>query len=270
MRSRVRPVLMALAAATAALALSTGYAAAGGPTSVLIVNPVTGETGALYVTDRNYQVLQDSLAPAPGISVERPPQLSAGHGTPAINITWLIHDVSVWRVDRVRLDLKYVWVQTDMLAEGTTPFDGSGEWHVAADADAVLGVLDDLGVLSDTGPTDVSKAAAGSLGGTGQTGVNASAAAAADQPVTSTPAPSLPGWQWIAGAAAGGIALGAIGRPTVAAILRRRESGPRQQLVDVESPDRAERDSGKADANPAKAPPLVLNLGDLDPADLPR
>jgi hypothetical protein len=270
MRMRVRPILMALAVTATTMALTAGQAAAGGPTSVLVVNPMTGETGALYVADSNYQVLEDALAPAARISVERPPQLSGGPGTPAINITWLIHDVSVWRVDRVRLDLKYVWVQTNLLADGTTPFDGSGEWHVAADPDAVLEVLGELGVLPDTGVPDVSSAAAGSLDGVAGLGVNEPFAAADDRPVAATPAPTVPGWQWIAVAAAGGIAIGAVGRPTLASTVWRRTAGPRQQLIDLEPPESSEQNSGQADPDPAKAPALVFDLGDLYPADLPR
>ena len=252
------------------MVVSAGHAAAGGPTSVLVVNPATGETGALYVTDGNYQVLEDALAPAPGISVDRPPQLSAGPGTPAINITWLIHDVSVWRIDHIRLDLKYVWVQTNVMADGAYPNDGSGKWHVASDADAVIGVLDQLGVLPDGGTEVASESAVGSLIGEGNHSGMTEPGVAAAEPVNPVPAATVSGWQWIAVAGAGGIALGAIGRPTVAAIMRRRESGPRQQLVDLDSPDRAQRDSGQADANPAEAPPLVLDLGDLHPADLSR
>jgi hypothetical protein len=71
-------------------------------------------------------------------------------------------------------------------------------------------------------------------------------------------------------AAAGGIALGAVGRAALAAFLRRRESGPRQHLVDLEPPESSEQGSGQADPNPAKAPSLVLDLGDLYPADVPR
>lgn len=267
MRIRVRPILMALAVTATTMALSAGHAAAGGPTSVLIVNPMTGETGALYASDRHYQVLQDALAPAPNISVERPAQLSGGPGTPAINITWLIHDVSVWRVDRVRLEFKYVWVQTSELTDGTMPLNGTDAWHVASDSQAVLEVLDDLGVLPGQDSADADKD--GSLDGTGQLGADESAAAD-ERPVVATPAPSLPGWQWIAAAAASGIALGAMGRPALAAVLRRRPSGLRQQFVDIDPPDDAQQDSGQPDADPAKAPSLVLDLGDLNPADLPR
>ena len=265
MRSRIRPILMALAVTATATALSTGQAAAGGPTSVLVVNPVTGEAGALYATDGNYQALQEALEPARGVSVEQPPGLSGGPGSSAINITWLVHDVAVWRVDHVRVDPKYVWVQTNVMGDGVTPFDGNGQWHVAADPAAVLDVLDELGVLPDTPPATNGLSAAESLGVTEE-----SVGASEPDAAAATPTPTVPGWQWIAVAAVAGIALGATGRPALAGILRRRASGPHQQLVDLVPPERTEPGSGQPDPDPAKAPSLVLDLGNLDPADLSR
>jgi hypothetical protein len=262
---RIRLVPAALAAATIAL-FCAGHAAAGGPTSVIVVNPVTGEAGALYYDDPDYQLLQEALEPWPDGWVEQPGQLSAGPGTAALNITWLIHDVSVWRVDHIRLDLKYVWVQTNLATEGTVPYDGGGQsWHVAADAQAVVDVLDRLGVLPDewkqSSGSDINRIGADELLNTGP----------ATEPKAQPAEPNIvPDWQWIAAAAAGGIALGVGGRPAVRAILRRREASPRQQLVDVTPPERSELDSGQADPDPAKAASLVLDLGDLYPADLSR
>lgn len=265
MRIRVRPVLIALATAATIVVISTGNATAGGPTSVIIVNPSTGEASALYHDDADYQVLNDALAPAAGMSVEQPATLADGPGHSAINITWLIHDVEVWRIDYVRIDLKYVWVKTSTIS-WPAPYETDGQWHVAADAEAVIGVLDRLGVLSDEllekGGWDVSGSgnAAAAPAGDG----DAAAAAGAQQPMNSAP-PMVPAWQWLAAAAASGLAVGATARPALA-YLRRRERGPRQQLLDLKSAV----DSGQPDPNPAKAPALVLNLGDLDPANLPR
>ena len=195
MRIRVRPVLIALATAATTAVISTGTATAGGPTSVIIVNPATGEAGALYINDTDYQVLHDALAPATGISVEWPAQLAQEPGRSAINITWLIHDVEVWRIDHVRIDLKYVWVKTTTMA-GAAPYQADGQWHVAAGAEAVIGVLDRLGVLSDgslaTGGWDVTESgnAAGAPAGEG----DAAATAGAEQPMSSAP-PIVPAWQ---------------------------------------------------------------------------
>jgi hypothetical protein len=266
MRIRVRSVLIALAAAATTAVISTGYATAGGPTSVIIVNPATGQAGALYYDDTDYQVLHDALAPATGISVERPAQLAEGPGSSTINISWLIHDVEVWRNDYVRIDQKFVWVKTNTIV-GAAPYEADGQWHVAAGAEAVIGVLDRLGVLSGeslaNGGWDVTEAenGAGAPAGDG----DAAAADGAEQPMSSAP-PIVPAWQWLVGAAASGLVVGVVARPALAAYLRGRERGPRQQLLDLG----AAVDSGQPDPNPAKASALVLDLGDLDPADLPR
>jgi hypothetical protein len=274
MRIRVRSVLIALATAATFALISSGTANAGGPTSVIIVNPATGGANALYYDDPDYQVLHDALAPAEGVSVERPARLAHGPGSSAINITWLIHDVEVWRIDYVRIDLKYVWVKTSTNA-WPAPYETDGQWHVAAGAEAVIGVLDRLGVLSDEllekGGWDVTGSgnAAAAPAGQGDAAVtagdgDAAAAAGAQQPMSSAP-PIVPAWQWLAAAAASGLAVGATARPALA-YLRHRERGPRQQLLDLKSAV----NSGQPDPNPAKAPALVLDLGDLDPADLPR
>ena len=267
MRIRVRSILMVLAAAATTAVISAGHAEAGGPTIVLVVNPATGEAGALYITDQNYQLLHDSLEPAPGMTVERPPQLSAGPGTSAINITWLAHDVSVWRVDHIRLDLKYVWVQTITMGDGASPYDSDAEWHVAAGGDAVIGVLHALGVLPNGAPGEgTSAAGTASSAGHPSSALEPAAEPAAEEPASA--ASPLTDWQWLAAAAAAGLAVGAIGRPALAESVRRRTRGARQQLVDLEL-DRG-AGSAQADSDPAKAPSLVLDLGDLDPADLSR
>jgi hypothetical protein len=272
MRIRVRSVLIPLATAATIAVISTGNATAGGPTSVIIVNPSTGEASALYHDDADYQVLNDALAPAAGMSVEQPATLADGPGHSAINITWLIHDVEVWRIDYVRIDLKYVWVKTSTIA-WPAPYETDGQWHVAADAEAVIGVLDRLGVLSDellekggwdvTGSGNAAAAPAGDSAAAAAAGHgDAALAAGAQQPMSSGP-PIVPAWQWLAAAAASGLAVGATARPALA-YLRRRERG--RQLLDLKSAV----ESGQPDPNPAKAPALVLDLGDLDPADLPR
>jgi hypothetical protein len=143
--------------------------------------------------------------------------------------------------------------------------EADGQWHVASGAEAVIGVLDRLGVLSgellakDGWDVTESENGAGAPAGDGD------AAAGAQQPMSSAP-PIVPAWQWLVAAAASGLAVGALARPTLAAYLRSRERGPRQQLLDLGGAV----DSGQPDPNPAKAPALVLDLGDLDPANLPR
>jgi hypothetical protein len=264
-RPTARAMLLASATAAAATLLTAGHAAAGGPTSVIVVNPATGEAGALYTTDADYQILVDALAPWPDGWVEQPPQLSAGPGTSAINITWLVHDVSVWRVDHIRLDLKYVWVQTNLTDAGMAPYPVDHEWHVAADAEAVTGVLDRLGVLPGKSLPEGGWAA-----GTANGADELTSDGPAEPPAATATSPDAGGWQWAALAPAGGFALGVGGRTAVAAIVRRRAQGSREELVDLERPGDGPQGSGQPDPHPAEATPFVLDLGDLYPADLPR
>ncbi|MFD1052131.1 hypothetical protein ACFQ1S_44440, partial [Kibdelosporangium lantanae] len=93
--------------------LLTVNAYAGGPTSVIIVDPNTGKTAALYTNDKDYGLLMDVLGPRP--PVPDGPDLHGGPGSSAINVTWLIHDAEVWRIDRVFLDDPAgPWVETQL------------------------------------------------------------------------------------------------------------------------------------------------------------
>ena len=267
MRVRVRTVLIALATTAMTALISASSATAGGPTSVIIVNPSTGVANALYYDDADYRILHDALAPASGMSVERPAALDSGTGHSAINITWLVHDVEVWRIDQVRVDLKYVWVKTTTIA-GPAPYEADSQWHVAAGPDAAIGVLDRLGVLSGelkaSGGWELTESGPEAAAPAGHD--DAAAAPDVRQRTSSAP-PVVPAWPWLVAATAIGLAVGVLARPAVAAYVRaRRERAPRQQLLDL--PGFA--DSGQPDSNPAKATALVLDLGDLDPADLPR
>jgi len=228
MRSIVRPVQLAVAAALVSLAIGTGAATAGGPTSVLIVNPSTGATASLYTTDADYTTLLNALEPS-GVAAEPMPFLSAGPGTSAINITWLIHDVSVWRVDHVRLDNRRLWVQTNTSSEIT----GSNNWNLATGEDAALGVLDRLGVLNwKDGDAGSAKAAdkTEAVGGTKDDTTMATDDAAAS---TRDSADVFAGSWWLLPGVIVGAALAVVGRPYVMALAARREPGPRRQLIDI-------------------------------------
>jgi hypothetical protein len=116
---RVRAAIVVLALSVLSLAFA-GPAAAGGPTSVLLVHSDTHKAASLYYTDADYALLSELVG---GIS-------GAGAGTvdssgmgqefgSAVTLTWLVHDVSVWRVDRVYLDAEggpWIATQSDMNA----------------------------------------------------------------------------------------------------------------------------------------------------------
>ena len=101
---------------------------AGGPTSVLLANPQTGRVAALYYTDKAY----DRLAGAVGAfvsetgSTNRPGAVTDDF-TGEIRLTWLIHDMSIWRIDRIHATTEDgMWVQTVVRADGGDVFDQPG------------------------------------------------------------------------------------------------------------------------------------------------
>lgn len=227
MRSAARPALLTVGAVAAALLLGSGQATAGGPTSVLVANPSTGKAAALYVSDHRYQKLQNALAPAAGDEAA-PGNLRGGPGTTAINIAWMRHDVTVWRVDRVRVDVQGgPWVLTNQSDDGDPDsFWASTSWHKAADPDELLDVLSSLGVLDEMDASGTDPA------GAAPTTSDEAAPLAADVPAD-TSGSLGPVW-WLLPVAAGGVVLGALGRPYAGRVARRlRAAGPRQEVIDL-------------------------------------
>ncbi|MEV2192661.1 hypothetical protein AB0I02_16970 [Streptomyces phaeochromogenes] len=221
-------------------------AAAGGPTSVLVVSPESGQSAALYISKEEYGELQRLLG-APGSGTrEEPPGLGVGSGR-QINVTWMLHDVSPWRVDRVYPETprtKDVWIHT----AANVPESMNGYWHKAGQPAAVRALLKKLGVLGESSgegagaiypaPWETTEGAAAppapEPGPTERSGTATTAAAAPDDGTD---------WWWaIPGLATGAVlALGLrpfVGRlPGVRELSRRRarvrEAGPRQELRDV-------------------------------------
>ena len=152
-------------------------ATAGGPTSVLLTNPGEELATALYYTDERYSTLDELLH---GTDTTRrvsaaPPN---GDGT-YLTITWLAHDVSVWRTDQLVLDAAgSPWMSTHTpygngVAQGT-------KWFSLKDGGAIVELVTSLGLL----------------GGDRSTPSNDTAS----EPVASTHTPSdvaVPGWLWI-------------------------------------------------------------------------
>ncbi|MFC9847341.1 hypothetical protein ACFWFF_09480 [Streptomyces sp. NPDC060223] len=231
--------LGALAMAVAVVLLSAPLAAAGGPTSVLVVSPESEETAALYYSDEEYGELQRLLGDPASGSREEPPGLGVGDGR-QINVTWLAHDVSPWRVDRVYPDTAgggEVWIHT----ANEVPQSTNGYWHKAAQPDEVRALFKSLGVLGESSgagsgaiypaPWQEEDAAAPASGSTGQSVATA----------TATQGDGTDWWWAIPGAAAGA-ALALVLRPLVPEVRHRlsparrraeREPGPRQELIDL-------------------------------------
>ncbi len=204
--------------------LGAGPAWAGGPTSVLVVDPAAGRAAALYVDDARYQELADAVGAyaAPDDSnADAEPSSSTSPASVSdcfeceVRITWLIHDMSVWRVDRVHLTAgDGIWLQTVADASGGDVFDRPAIWQRPHDAARLRAVLTAMGVVAG--------ASAGPEGGsadpsqTAESGVAGSGGSSAGPPVVEV----------AAGAGVLGLALG-LG---AALLLRRR--GPRRPRAD--------------------------------------
>ena len=141
---RVRALLVVLVAAVAALlpVAAAGPAAAGGPTSVLMSSPVLGRTSSLYTADAGYQALADYVdAFEPGTG--RAGQPTAHAIGNEVTLTWLIHDVSVWRVDRVYADAAGgPWIATqELLGTSTDVWSAPVRWHRSDQPKALMALL---------------------------------------------------------------------------------------------------------------------------------
>jgi len=138
--------------------LSAGPASAGGPTSVLLVVPGAGQTASLYTSDPDYEALT-GLVGAYGAAgaTDKVDASGASHETgTGVTLTWMIHDVQVWRVDRVYLDAKGgPWVSTQTTLDGTgNLWDSPVVWHAPDRGKELAALLTKLGVAPGSGAAD--------------------------------------------------------------------------------------------------------------------
>ena len=141
-RLRVLGVLVLVAISV----LAGRPAVAGGPTSVVLSEPGSGRMAALHASGTDYTALANYVGafgtPGGSEASEKPSQSG-----PAITMTWLIHDVTPWRVDRVYLGGGEVWVATQTSAEGTGDLSSQTEtWTQVPDRDGLLALLSKVGV----------------------------------------------------------------------------------------------------------------------------
>lgn len=208
--------LLAVGLPAVFLCTAVPEASAGGPTSVVVVNPATEETGSLYTSEDDYRQLQGALEPAKNGATRDLGR--GGPGTSAINVTWLIHDVTVWRVDRVIVKDDQVWVQTtDALGSDSDDlWQGAGKaWHQPRNPRVVLAVFDRLRVLDSSADAQLT------------THDDAMVAEPTDNARIGA------NWWWALPGLALGVGLGALGWPRVGGWLSNRERGPRHQLIDT-------------------------------------
>jgi hypothetical protein len=125
-------------------------ASAGGPTSVIMVNPSTGRAAALHTTNPRYTQLVKAVGAydPPGGSTARPASVSDCFEC-EIRFTWLIHDMQIWRIDRVHLTPDDgIWIQTLSDESGGDLFDRPGAWQRPHDPATLVALLRATGVTS--------------------------------------------------------------------------------------------------------------------------
>ncbi len=248
------PAARAAAAVTAALSmllvpvLAAGPALAGGPTSVLLSAPAIGHTASLYTSDPEYTALAELVGASMALGT---PDEQAGSTDPArshnagnqVTLTWLIHDVSVWRVDRVYVDAAGgPWISTQQAIGGTDSiWDAPETWHRATEPKALAQLLGSLGLLggtsdalpgeattSGTAPSAQQDAASAGAGGAAQGNGNRSAADAATGATGDGFSPALAA---LLGFVAGALAAGVVS----VALVRRSETRLPWAQVDLEA-----------------------------------
>jgi hypothetical protein len=202
----------------------TGTASAGGPTSVLLVQPDTGRSASLHVNTLSYNVLADLMKATPRLTDAKAGPNAHTSGK-VVRLTWLIHDVRVWRVDEVHVDAPDgPWIMTRESWDGD-PLEKTPVWHRSPQPERLVQLLEDVKVL-DSSATAIENDPPAVRDDAGTVAADVTPPAAAE-PARVT----LAGWRWIVPGVLGGALL------TYLAIRfspawQRRETGPRLDLVD--------------------------------------
>lgn len=190
----VKRIALVVGLVAASVLFGGGVAGAGGPTSVLLSSPSTERTTALRYSHPTYNLLDVLLHN--GASVPEP----AGGGGNVVTATWLIHDVQVWRIDRIHLEAPggpLVGTQEvsfgEPLPPGLTPGATSEptiSWRRVNDGAQVRALLTEVGVVGPTPPAGTAAI------------LPATAPAPAPAPA---PADTFTGWWWGTVGLVGGI-----------------------------------------------------------------
>jgi hypothetical protein len=175
-------------------------AQAGGPTSVMLSAPGIPKVVATGYQDAKYATLMQSV----GMQAKDHPGWKEGSVTRVIRATWLIHDMSVWRLDMIYPDAEGgPWV-------ATWENDSSGKlpdkpiWHPAADGVALTKVLGELGLLSQKGYEANDSTA--NDGATPEVAVTDDVPATAAAAATTSDSNAFTGWRWaVPGALVGAV-----------------------------------------------------------------
>jgi hypothetical protein len=157
---KLRRILVVLLLALLAVGVAPLPAYAGGPTSVLMSNPNEQRAAAAYYSDSVYEQLADAVGEGQTGPNAAPAGLAAGGGED-VRLTWLIHDVQIWRIDRIHLSsADGMWVETVVDLGDRDIWDTPAHWHRPADEAALLAALSTAGLLGDSGPAPTEAPAA--------------------------------------------------------------------------------------------------------------
>lgn len=216
MPNRVRAGLARIALVLAVVLLTSlpgGVAWAGGPTSVVLVSPQSERAAALHNGDTDYQRLRELLGGEGPVTAD-PARPEAPVRSSYVTATWLVHDVSIWRIDRILLDATDgPWVVTQILGPGEVVSDGmfpggtggpGAVWHRPTDGEALRSLLAGLGL-------------------TGAAPAAAAPVVAAGAPPAGQATPDGTAWWWALGGLVVGAGAAALGPHVTRAVTRRRE-----------------------------------------------
>jgi hypothetical protein len=194
----------------------------GGPTSVLLASPGLERTASLYHSHDDYGRLLQLLESRVGA----PEVVSGGHSSrhmagPLVRATWLIHDMYVWRIDRIYPEAPGgPWIGTTLTESSPLNGDERIVWYRIADPRGLVRILSNLALHGSAGKPETPTPPP----------VN-------EQPATpataATAEPSaLTGWRWSVLGLVAGAVLTALALRVVPAW--RRDHPPRWELIEPE------------------------------------
>jgi hypothetical protein len=252
--------------------LVAGPAVAGGPTSVLISVPGTGRMAALHASSPEYGRLATYVG---AYSTNGTPTSEGDAGESHaqgefVTMTWLIHDVQVWRVDRVYLSAKGgPWIATQQAMDGDLGGTEQESWHTSNDGAGLKALLHELGLdtaggMAGAAPGGPATGSGASVGESSEVAADPAAApaaqAAADQPGTS-------GWVWAVVGLVAGAVLTVAGEQAWA--RRRRGAVPAPAAGTVPEPGPESVSESGPESGPGSVPervPFELELGTVERA----
>ncbi len=211
-------------------------ARAGGPTSVLLAAPGSNAVG-LYNDDPDYAELVDLIQAYDSDRSARPDDGRHLHAQgPYVTVTWMIHDVQVWRVDRIYYEAKNgPWIYT----ADNIRTSSRARWHQSTDPDKLVDLLERLELTGGEyagRPVPPEFVDAPLLAGPGELAEPPDGSRSDDREhvassATRQTSSRVDDWWWAAGGGTAGVIVGAVGAAMVYPRLWRVRP-KRQRLID--------------------------------------